>query len=83
MKHIESFLENKQLTGVLTKKKKVIDIVQTITGITLGTQHVSFSGDTIVIKATPKDKTQILINREKILGECRQTKLLSFYKQIQ
>ncbi len=83
MKHIERFLEEKQVPGFSDKKKKLVSIIESITGIVVTTQHISFNGQKIFIKIPPKEKTQILIHKTQILKSCSLISTLSFYREIQ
>jgi hypothetical protein len=83
MKHIESYLGKKNLTPVVDKKNECIEIIHKITSILVSTKDISFSGKEVFIKTQPNNKIQILINKQKILEAFENSKILTFFTELQ
>ena len=82
MKHIASFFENKKNFSVFVKKEKCIEIIFKLTNITLTNDQISFSGKTIFLKTSPKEKYLIQKQKESIYIELKKEKTLSFYETL-
>jgi hypothetical protein len=48
-------------------KNKIIDVLKSISGITLNKERVSFKESVVSINCSPLERTQIYMNKEKVL----------------
>lgn len=83
MKHIENFLGKKNLVPGLDKKKQITEIIQKHTTVHISTKNISFQGKTVFIKASPHEKTQILIHKKNIVAGFADSPILTFFTNIQ
>ena len=82
MKHIHTFLQQKNHTPILDKKDTCITIFFTYTQKAFTREEISFSHKKILVKCSFEKKHLLLLHKKEILEVCMNTPELSFYTEI-
>ncbi len=82
MKHIHSFLQQKNHTPILDKKDTCIGIFNTYTKKVFTREEISFSHKKVLVKCSFEKKHLLMLHKKEILELYKNTPELSFYTDI-